>query len=128
MRALAVVMDRVAAEYVLEVAAADAQQPVETVGADGRDETFGVGVGLWCADRCLDDVDSFAAEDLVEGGAEFAVAVVDQEPDALKEAREAEVARLLRDPRARRVAGAAREVDAAAPELDEKTRRRSGGA
>jgi hypothetical protein len=72
MRALAVVMDRVAAEYVLEVAAADDQQAVETLDADGPDETFGVGVGLWRADRCLDDVDSFAAEDLVEGGAEFA--------------------------------------------------------
>jgi hypothetical protein len=48
------------------------------------------------------------------------VAVVDQEPHALEEAREAEVARLLRDPSAGRVAGAAREVNAAAPELDEE--------
>jgi hypothetical protein len=40
-------MDRVAAEYVLEVAATDDQQPVEKLGADRADEALGVGVGLW---------------------------------------------------------------------------------
>jgi hypothetical protein len=72
-RALVVVMDRVATEYVLEVAATDDQQPVETLGADRADEALGVGVGLWRADGRLDDVDSFAAEDLIEGDAELAV-------------------------------------------------------
>src|SRR4029453_17225468 len=52
--------------------------------------------------------------------AEFAVAVVDQEAHALEEAGEAEVARLLSDPGAGRVAGAAGEVDAAAAKLDEE--------
>jgi UDP-N-acetylmuramoyl-L-alanyl-D-glutamate--2,6-diaminopimelate ligase len=32
------------------VAAADDQQPVETLDADGADEALGVGVRLWCAD------------------------------------------------------------------------------
>jgi len=32
-------------------------------------------------DRCLDHGDAFAAENFVEGAAELAVAVVDQEPD-----------------------------------------------
>jgi hypothetical protein len=40
----------------------------------------------------VDDVDAFAAEDLVEGGAELAVAVVDQEVHPLEQAGEAEVA------------------------------------
>jgi hypothetical protein len=77
---LSVVVGRVAAEHVGDVAAAGDQQPVETLGADSTDEAFSVSVGLWRADRCVDDRDSFAAEDLVEGGGEFAVAVVDQEP------------------------------------------------
>src|SRR5262249_5128077 len=68
----------------------------------------------------VDHLDPFAAEHLVEGGAELPVSVVDQEPCPLEEPAEAEVARLLADPGAGRVAGAAGEVDAAASELDEK--------
>ena len=44
-------------------AAADDRQPVETFGADGVDEAFGVGVRLRGADRRLDHGDAFAAED-----------------------------------------------------------------
>jgi len=50
MRPLRVVVGRVRAEDVLEVAAADDQQPVEAFGADGTDEPFGVGVWVWGAD------------------------------------------------------------------------------
>ena len=53
---------------------------------------------MWRADRCVDHVDAFAAEDIVEGGAELAVAVVDQEVHPLEQAGEAEVACLLGDP------------------------------
>src|SRR5262249_32783566 len=60
------------------------------------------------------------SEDVVEAGAELAVAVVDQEPRLLEQAREAEVARLLGDPGAGRVGGAAGEVDAASAEFDEE--------
>jgi hypothetical protein len=45
-RALAVVVGRVDAERPLEVAAAEDQQPVETLGARGPDESFGDGVRL----------------------------------------------------------------------------------
>jgi hypothetical protein len=45
---------------------------------------------------------------------------MDQEPHALEEAGEAEVARLLSDPGAGRVAGAAGEVDTAAAKLAEE--------
>jgi hypothetical protein len=61
------------------VAAAEDQQPVEALGADAANEALGVGVCLWGADWCVDDADSFAAEDLVEGGRELSVAVVNQD-------------------------------------------------
>jgi hypothetical protein len=48
------------------VAAAEDEEPVETLGADGADEPLGVGVRLWCAHRRGDDSDPFAAEHLVE--------------------------------------------------------------
>jgi hypothetical protein len=48
------------------------------------------------------------------------VSVVDQEQHPLKDAGEAEVARLLRDPGTPRVGGGACEVDATAAELDEE--------
>jgi hypothetical protein len=43
----------------------------------------------------VDHLDPFAAEDLVEGRGELAVAVVDQESHPLEQAGEAKVARLL---------------------------------
>src|SRR5438876_2402631 len=66
--------------------------------ADGANEALGVGVRLRRADRCLDHRDAFATEDLVEGAAELAVAVVDQKSHAVEQAREAEVARWLGHP------------------------------
>ena len=101
-------------------ATAEDQQPVETLGAEGTHEPLRVGVGLWRPDRRLDDRDALAAKDLVEGGAELAVAVVDQEPCPLEPVREAEVARLLDHPGTGRLARAPGEVDAAASELDEE--------
>jgi hypothetical protein len=47
--ALAVVVRDVGAQHLLEVAAAENQEPVETLGADGADEALGVGVRLRCA-------------------------------------------------------------------------------
>src|SRR5919201_1055101 len=107
-------------EDVLEVAAVEDQQPVETVGADGTDEAFGDRVRFRRPNRRLDDPDPFAAEDLVEGPAVLAVAVADQEADALLGEVEAEVARLLGHPLASRIARAAGEPDATAPVCDEK--------
>ena len=78
--AFAVVVLDVDGQDVFEVAAPDDQQPVETLVADGTDEALGVGVQLRGADRRVDHLDPFAAEDLVEGAAELAVAVVEQEP------------------------------------------------
>src|SRR5919197_6125442 len=86
MWAFAVVMGGVGAKHRFEMSAADDQQPVETFGADGADEALGVGVRLRCLDRRVDHLDPFAAQDLVEGGGELAVAVVLQEPHPLEQA------------------------------------------
>ncbi len=127
MRALGVVVLDVASQDRLEVAAAEDEEPVETLGADGagasRDTRCGRcgrtalrGRSLWVRDGRGDDSDAFVAEHLVERQGELAVAIVDQEPHPLEDTREAEVAGLLGDPGAGRVRRAAREVDAAAVE------------
>jgi hypothetical protein len=118
--ALAVVVGHIGGEHVFEVAAAEDQQPVETLVSNGANEPLRVGVGLWRPDRCSDDLDPFALEDVVEGGAELAVAVVNQEPRPFEDTREAEVARLLGDPAAARVRRAAGEVSAAVSEFEEE--------
>jgi hypothetical protein len=72
--------------------------------------TLGIGVCLWRFDRRVDCLDAFGAEHLIEGGAELAVAVVNEEARPLENAGKGEVARLLHDPGARRVGGAAGQV------------------
>ena len=47
---VAVVMLDVDPKDLLEVAAADDQQPVQALGADGPNPALGVGVGLWRPD------------------------------------------------------------------------------
>ncbi len=79
MRALAVVVLDVVAKNTLKMASPCDQQPVETLLAHAANETLGVGVRLWRADRCVDDADPLAAEHLVEGG-------VMHYPDNMREA------------------------------------------
>jgi hypothetical protein len=98
-RAFAVVVLDVGAQDPLELAAADDQEPVEAFRAHRADEALGGGVRLRRSRRRVDHSDSIAAEHLVEGSGESAVAVVDREADPLEEAGEAEVARLLQEPR-----------------------------
>src|SRR6266516_2445587 len=119
-RALVVVMREIDAQHSLEVAAAEDQQPVKTLAAEGANEALRVRVCLWRAERCVDHFDPFAAEDLVEGRGELAVAFVEQEAHPLEDAGEAEIPRLLGDPAAGRVGRAAGQVDVAAFELDEE--------
>ena len=68
----------------------------------------------------FDDPDALAAEDLIKGAAVLAVAVANQEADALVGEVEAEVPRLLGHPLAARIGCAAREPDAAALVSDEE--------
>ena len=94
---LVVVLD-VLAQDAFDVAAVEDQQPVQALGADGSDEPFGDGVRLRRSCRRLDDPDAVRAEHLVEGIAVLAVAVADQQAQALVGDIEAEVACLLGDP------------------------------
>jgi hypothetical protein len=56
-------------------------EPVEAVAADGADPALGDRVRLRRPKRRAHDLNAFALEDIVEGAAELAVAIVDQEPD-----------------------------------------------
>jgi hypothetical protein len=68
------------AQYVLKGAPAEDQEPVQTLGTDGANEPLSDRVRLRRAQRRLHDPDAFAAEDLVEGAAVFAVPVADEKP------------------------------------------------
>jgi hypothetical protein len=96
--ALVVVVLDVGPQDPFEMSAADDKEPVETLIADGADESLSVGVRLRRSHRRVDARDSFATERLVEGGGELAVAIVDHETLPLEKVCEAEVARLLEDP------------------------------
>jgi len=78
-----VVVAAVDAEDVLEVAASEDEDAVEADGAERPYPAFGVGVRIRRLDRRADHFDPLGAEDLVEGVAEFRVAVVDEEPEGV---------------------------------------------
>ena len=103
-RALGVVVIDVDAQDAVELARADDQQPVQALGPCGPDEALGVCVGLWRAERRLDHRDALGAKDLVKSAGELRVAVADQERDVAERTGEAEVACLLGDPAAVRMA------------------------
>ena len=88
MRPVCVVVVDVDAQDVFELSAACDQEPVEAVAADGADPALGERVRVRGPERCADDLDALASEDVVEGAAEFAVAVVDQEPGRCRSLRE----------------------------------------
>jgi len=63
----------------LEVTAANDQQPGKALGPDGRQPTLGVGVGVGRLHRCDQNFVAFCAEHLVEAAAERRVAIADKE-------------------------------------------------
>jgi hypothetical protein len=75
-------------EHVLELSPADDQDPVEAVAPDCADPPLGERVRLRGPERCADDLDAFASQDLVEDVAELAVAIVEQEADRCQPFRE----------------------------------------
>src|SRR3954469_6087999 len=122
MRTMAVVVIDVGVQDALKLAMAGDQDPVKAFAPHGADEALGTCVGLWSVDRCSDDLDPLAAEDLVQGAAELRVAIVDQEAwrrGSVGE-RPPGLARRLRDPDVAWMLGAARCVDPAATKLDEE--------
>ena len=74
MRTLLVEVADVDAEYVLELAAPEDQEPVEALPAHASDPAFRVSVRVRRLDRCTDDLDPFAAEDRVKGARTAAAA------------------------------------------------------
>ena len=107
------------AQDALELRAADDQEPVEAVPANGADPALGKGVRLRRPERSADDLDAFAPEDGVEGAAELAITIVDQEPRRHRSLAErpGKLPRLLNGPTAIRVRSAAGEVNAARAKL-----------
>ena len=83
MRPVLVVVAAVDAEHVLEVAAAEDEDPVEAVGANRAHPALGEGVRVRRLNRRADHLDALGAEDLVEGVAELRVAIMDEEPERL---------------------------------------------
>src|SRR6266536_837485 len=104
------------------MAAIEDQQPVEALGTDGSDESLGDRVRLRRPHRRLHDPNPLAAEDLVEGSDVLAVAVTNEEANALAGEVEAKVARLLGYPGAAGITRAAGEPDAPAAVGDEEQR------
>ena len=76
-------MARIDMKYVLELSAAEDEQPVEALAAHASDPALGVCVRVRRLDGCADDGDSFALEDVIEAAAELGVAIVDEKADGL---------------------------------------------
>src|SRR6266511_4972435 len=94
-------------ELVLEMTAAQDQDPIQAVGADRPHPALGVGVRVWRLDRRADHLDALQAKDLVEAATELPVAIVDQQPERLLIAElHDQVARLLGRPASIRIRGA----------------------
>jgi hypothetical protein len=122
-RTVLVVMRDVRGEDMLEVTAADDQEPVETLATHGTDPALGVRARLRHPHRGLDHLDAFAAEDRIKLPGELAVAVADQDPrkrSAVVVELHKQIARLLSDPAAVRVGRDPGEMDPTRRELDEE--------
>jgi len=122
LRPVLVVVRGVGRDDVLEVAAAEDQDPVQALTAGAADPALGVRARLRRPYRCLDHSNTFGSEDLVELAGELAVAVADEEPRAGSFVLELhrEVACLLGRPAAVGIRGDPGEMHAASRELDEE--------
>ncbi len=78
-----VVVTGIDAKHVLELAAAEDEQPVEALATDAADPALGVGVRVRRLHGCADHGDPFALKDMVEAAAELGVAIVDQQAQRL---------------------------------------------
>ena len=103
------------------MASAENQDLVETFPADASHPTFGESVRVRGLNGCADYFDAFGAEELVEGVAEFRVAVVDDESEGVLVAElHEEVPRLLCDPASVRIGSARDVLDPPCRQRDEK--------
>jgi len=65
---LGIVVGDVGPKDPLQMSAAEHERPVEALGPDGPDPSFGEGVRPWSPDRGEDDLDAVACEHRVEAG------------------------------------------------------------
>src|ERR1039458_9973111 len=117
-----VVMPDVVAKDCFEMMTAKNERPVEALFSDGSHETLCIRVRTGRSHRCLDHLDTFGGEHLVEAGGELCVAVRDEElkgPTLLGEIP-CEVAGNLGDEGAGRMIGDPEDVDYAALDLDDE--------
>ena len=122
-RPMLVVVPDIRREAMVEVAAAEDQQPVEALATDAADPALRVRSRLRRPHRRLDHPDPLEAEDLVELTGELAVAITDQEPpraDLLVVELHQQVPRLLGHPRPVWIGGDPGETDTAGRKLDEE--------
>src|ERR1035437_2357090 len=95
---------------------------IETLLADGADESFGVRVSTRRTHRRADALDADRGEDFVEAGGELGVAVADEEsevPTGILQVR-GEIAGHLCDPWAVRVGGGSEDVHDGALHFDDE--------
>ena len=78
---LGVVVGNVDPKNPLQMSAVEHERPVEALGPDGPDPSFGEGVRPRSLDRSVDDLDALACEHRVEAGGVLRVLVPDQEPE-----------------------------------------------
>ncbi len=121
-RTALVVMLDVALQDASEVLAADDQQLIKALPADGTDPALGDRVGVGRLHRCADDLGASRAPHIVERPGELGIPVADQEPPRCSLITEADdhVPGLLRDPEAGGMAGDASQVYPPAAKLDEE--------
>ncbi len=117
-----VVMADVVAKDGFEMTTAKNERPVEALFTYGPYPALRDRVRAWRPDGCLDHLDAFRGEHLVEAGGELRVAVSDQEPERPSVLGEiaCEVAGNLGDEGAGRMIGDPEDVDYAALELDDE--------
>jgi hypothetical protein len=72
MRTVPVVVPDLDPKDLLEVAAPNNEQPVQTLGADRAHPALGVGVRPWCPYWRDQDLGAFVADHVVEGAGDFA--------------------------------------------------------
>jgi hypothetical protein len=80
-RPMLVVMPDVIAKDCFEMMTTENEHPVETLFSDGPCPPLRDRVRAGRSHRCLDHLDTFGGEHLVEAGGELHVAVSDQEPE-----------------------------------------------
>ena len=117
--AMGVVVLDIDPQHLLEVAAADNQQPVQALGPHRADPAFGVGVGVGRLHRRDQHLSALRPEHVVEGAGELRVPVADEELQ-WPMLEHQQVAGLLGDPGAVRVGGRAGQVDPAGVQFDEE--------